>query len=460
MRLGLSFGLGITFTLAALLIAIEPSSIFSLALSFLVIMLVSAWTGQKNALEKALLSAAVIHSMSLLLYSSQYLLMPEFMGFSGREGGIGTDDHYFYSTGVHNLDEWIWRRKEYFASTYLFSDLIRFILGFYHDSFGYNRPLQVILLNNTGLGLAPVFTASLLERIRAPENAQRLGFLLCLFSPFLLANGTILMRDGWIASMTIGCVAALLGRQWLLAALTLVVAYVMRTESALLIIGNAGILLALMLNSRPTPTGREMALYPVRLAMFAAAPFILIASLALNPELLIELGTKAVLGRPEFVEGFIRQASAAEGGTSTLLTIARQPFPIRQIGGFLFFLGVPFLAPSLIVVDGIFVPRQLLNNIESLVIIATLPLFVRAVFSSRVWRNPFWLAILLIFVADTVLLAELSMQVRHKTGTLPLYYVIVALGLTNQNTDVKRLGLAVGMGALAVNLAITYLNIL
>lgn len=459
MRRSTLAGLSVAATLTAVLIVLEPSSILSFVISILLITIISVWTGQSNAVEKALLAAAVIHSVSLALYAGQFITLPTFLGFSGGLG-IGTDDHFFYTSGVVDLDEWFFTRRGYQSSPYMFSHLIKFVLSNYYTLFGYNHPLQAILLNNTGAALVPVFAAYLLERLQAPQNSQRLGFLLCLFGPYLLANGTILVRDGWVAAATIGGIAALLDKKWFLAALMVLIAYTMRMESALLIGVNALALLAILLNSRPTSAGREMAIYPARLVIFGGVALGLIVPLALNPEALIEFGAKAVLGRPDFVEGFIRGRAAAEGGTSTLLTIAQQPVPIRELAGFLFFLGAPFLAIGQIVVEGTFVPRGFLANLFSLVFITTLPLFVRATFSRKTWTNALWAAVVLIYLIDTLALAELSMQIRHKTTTIPFYYVIVALGLTNENRATMRLGLIAACGALGVNILVNYLNFL
>lgn len=447
-----SFGAAV---LPALLALVDPTAVVSLFASFLVAMWVTAWV--RVPLSLGLTAFTVAQAMCLLLYALQFTILPDFRGFSGP-GAIGTDDHFFYTTGVIDLDGWMWTRRDYHLSTYSFSKVIGYVLEQYYAGFGYNHPTQIVVLNSTGVALVPLFAAALMRDSGAPLASQRLAFVLCLFGPFLLSNGAILLRDGWVAAAAIGSLSAVVNRQWGLLSLLLIIAYFMRLESVLLIVLNLGVLLAVYLNTEYSGGRRVFVFHPRRVILMLTIGVVSLAVISLNLSGIVASTVKLALGRPDFVSGFIAQASAAQGGTSTLLTISQLPFPVRQVGGFLFFLGAPFVAVPLVVMDGVFVPRGLLVNLSAIVMVATLPLFVRAVFSSRIWESPLWAALMIVFVIDTLALAELSLQIRHKTATIPLYYVLVGLGLINQRPAVKRLGLAAGVGALAMNVCITVLN--
>ena len=443
-----------------LLVAIlEPSALISFAAAYLIVAAISLWFDRTQALVWSVTAMTVVHAASLVLYAVQFISLPDYIGFSGGLG-VGTDDYFFYTTGATDIDGWFLARRYYLNSPFFYSTILGVVLDGFYTLFGYNHPLQAILLNNAGLALTPIFARGLMARFAMSARSQDLAFLLCLFGPFLIANGAILIRDGWITACTIGTVASLLSKRWLLAAALFVVALAMRLESAVLILGNAFVMAGVLWATSLDSQNSSVKIHVARVAFLVTLALSSIAAVFVFPEALISLSADVVLGRPEYVADFIRSRAVQEGGTTTLYQIAQQPFPVRQILGFIFFFGAPFLALENIVVDGVFVLRALLTNLSSIVFIVTLPLFVNAVLGRRLWDCRGCIALLVIFVVDIFVLAEFSMQIRHKSSIIPLYYSLVAIGISSISRATLRFGMAVATLALCVNLAVTAINLL
>jgi hypothetical protein len=444
---------------ATLVVLLEPTALISCVLTYGIVFTVLWWL--RPTVPASLIANCVTaaHCAVLVIYAIQYVEQPNYIGFSGGLG-VGTDDHFFYTTGVIDLDGWFRARGNYLRSPYAYSDILRFVLSAYYQAFGHNHPLQVLLLNAAGLALCPLFAYVILQRLRMPPAVIRVGTLLCLFGPYLVANAAILIRDGWVAAFGIGAIAAFMEKRWILMLGLLYLCAVMRLESAMLSVGNLMLILAVYMNSARVDGEYQVRLHPARVAVMALLGVGALAVLALAADEIIAASTKIAVGRPEFVEEFIRQQAQTEGGTSTLYTIAQLPFPIRQVFGFLFFLGAPFLALDKIVSGTAFVPRALLANISSLLFAVLAPFFVKALFSRHLWSRSATAALMLVFLVNTAILAEFSMQIRHKTATLPLFYIIAAMGVAERSGSSMRLGVAAGMGVLGVNLLVAAINLL
>ncbi|MEM7746883.1 MAG: hypothetical protein AAF346_01420 [Pseudomonadota bacterium] len=430
--------------LIAVIATIEATALLALLASAFIVVICARLVVGCQQWWRGVQALIVVQVVTVAIYLAHYLVLPNVLGFTGP-GALGTDDNFFYSQIAPHVPHDFPLRDDYFGVIYDFSKAHRLVLSVFIALFGTFHPLQVLIFNATGLALASVFVAALTQRLGFDERQQRLAFWLMLLCPFCLANGAVLLREGWLAAcfaMTLfGCVR----RQVLPLFIALAIAYVMRFESAVLLTGNVGLMLFFMVNSRleETPSGPVYRLYfqAGRVAIQFAVVLLLIGVIvAVGPTLLPLIG-KAALGRPEFVETFIRSVSEREGGTSTLYTISTLPLYASLPLGLLFFAGAPFLALNLIVIDGTFIPRYLLQNIFALEMIILMPYFLRGCLHALKERNALYVGLLAVFVVDTLLLSQFSLQIRHKVMIMPAFYLLCVIGTLYPDNRVARLTL-------------------
>ncbi|OKZ13474.1 MAG: hypothetical protein BHV75_02255 [Bacteroides oleiciplenus] len=131
--------------------------------------------------------------LALILYSVQKLQMPSYMGLTGPEGSIGTDDCRYFA-GVADVN--VPYKVYYDFTSFGFCLFIKFIYPFKIID-----PINVIILNLIGISFLPSFTGKLAYYFSNDKRVADLSEKLMLLCPFTLATGLIIMRDVWCSSL-------------------------------------------------------------------------------------------------------------------------------------------------------------------------------------------------------------------------------------------------------------------
>lgn len=346
--------------------------------------------------------------LSILYNYVNVSIMPDFKGFTGGFR-IGTDDCRFFLQIVdvqfslpvfcHSLQE-----------IHNFSKFLDFLYPF-----EIRYPIQIVPFNCIGIAMIPYLGKNIFKFYFPKEPYKiRLIYLLLVFSPTILQNGIILMRDGWTTQFFLIFIYCLLYH-----------------KSIILLLVSAGIVALL----RPTFIIFPILFYIIE-TNFEKPNFyrrMLLASLVVLPisyfVLKISKGIDLSEGlvRDEYVEGFLGQF----GEESMLYRIMTMPFPINIILSFIFFLTSPFLKWGFSF-ENILVVRKIFTFIEAVLMTLLIPNFLLNFFKNWKSDNAFK-RIALFAMLSLLLLSTISMQARHKLIILPILYILFIYSLDKKN---------------------------
>lgn len=417
---------------------------------------------ERGRLSHDIIRLAVIYSVyvcvAILIFQAQYLTIPSYYGFSGPEGGIGTDDTYYYTLAAPNLPAEFPTRPNYhlmyhpFGNTLsVFANLIYYITDQLH-------PLDLIILNAAILALLPIATYKTAYAITQDRRIASTAGVLTLVCPFIISNGLILVRDGWTAVLSMVALFNLVKKRYVpLAFVTVLLAYI-RLSSALLLVT---IMLIMVIHEMYQARGslREL----VRYSLLFFVIVIIVANY--YESILLYLSSAGVdissMFRAEFVESFLAlEHMAGAGETSTFYEISKlNPF-LRVPLAFLFFLGLPYIVLIETVRQGVIIPRQVLSIGFGVLFFFYFKYFVQAIFALRKSKAMGVGIILTLFIISTLILSQLSMQPRHKTQIMPLFYIVVAFGYHYPTRLGQELGVIAVVGLFCIVFFVNVINFL
>lgn len=430
-------------------------SVISLAFFLVLLLLIwrfgLRWRGSGQAVAVFFLYAGY----TLALYAWQYIVVPDYFGFSGGLG-IGTDDSYFYSLVAPAVPEEMPVREYLWRRTHSFAALLSVFSGLFVRLYGELHPLDLLFVNAMVLTFVPFLARNVAHRVTGNLSSARFTFWATLFCPFLISNSLILIREGWVTLAYIGAFYSVLSRRYVLLSLMLAGATYLRFEAGLLLAFSTGTLLILT-SITLDDAGRVIG---ERWRSLSAVAFTSMALLAAGVAALFIIGPQniftslaGVLYRGEFLESFIAPAGGSEGG-GTFYRIHQLPWYLSTPLGFAFFLGSPFFNLRDLAIDGGIVPRVLLMNLFAVLFIWYSAYFARATVRVVRFGRPLVVVIFVIFVFDVLLLSQASLQLRHKVALMPLFYVILGYGYVYRPRYATLIGMFAGSSALIANILV------
>jgi hypothetical protein len=364
------------------------------------------------------------------LYLIQLVALPEYRGLSGGLG-VGTDDCSFFfqvsEPGALALPEGCQR--------YSGKGLHRYTRALSVLSvFPVRHPLDALFANVWGAAMLPVFVRGVASWLSGSGRAARSAFLLAAICPFTLSNSLVLVRDGWTATLLIGALAFVVHKRYVWAAVCVAAAMYLRMGSgalALVVLVFVGYASSVVSARRPTSR-------LVRMAAGAALGGLILGAVTLAVgAALTERGMELQFYRADFVASFLSENSS----DSTLFSILSQPAPIRVPLSFAFFFGSPFLKLGSVFAGDIFVIRSLLAAVLfPLLTLVTMPYFVRGGHFAVKRRDWVALALFTGYILALLVISQSSLQLRHKTLVMPLYYVLVGYGMSRSLPTGRLLG--------------------
>jgi len=438
---------------AAVTLATSPHSIISLSLYFAMFLAALRLIDRRMDMTAAVGVFSYYALATLMLYWTQRWALPKYYGFSGGLG-VGTDDSFFFSMGSPALPEDFPIRAKYFLSTHPYGLLLRLFGGPMYRLYGTVHPLDLLFLNTAGLALMPFLTFKATRAITNDEKAARIAFVLSLLCPFTMANGVILIRDGFMSTFFVGALYGLVSRRFVLMSLMLLGAAFLRLPQAVLFVGSFWLIamFAWFGGRGRLPGAWRPGWLSASALLIAPLAVAATAYLVLGPVLVDRLTVVQGLFRESFLGEFVLDQALQDPGTATFYAINQLALPLRLPLAFLFYYGAPHLALDTLVLKGALIPRQVLTALFALVSIAYTGFFVRG--TMRAWdtRNALLLGSILTYCVDLLILSQASMQVRHKVALLPLFYIIVAYGLRYRQRDAVTVGLVASFAMGAIEL--------
>lgn len=349
--------------------------------------------------------------IAVSIYCIQLYNIPDYLGLSGPEGGIGTDDIRYFEKIVDvpikctSTATWI--------ESYSFSDFLDFIYPFTVYS-----PLNIVLLNLLGISFLPYFTSKFAEALRLDTSVVKLSGALVLFCPFVMSNGLIILRDIWTATLVVAGLYFLLAKQYFVLLLSILLIAYLRFGSILFLI------LGLLILFKEKIYG----LFATKRQAFAICLLILLSCIIcfkiLFPFLILLSDGKleSSLFRESFVEVLAEQDEGA-----TIVKLAQLPIWVRVPLLSLFFFFAPFLKFTCYT-EGVFNIRTVMSGIISPVYLFFCWKYIIKSFFIGCIKKTEALTIIQIVLLFALALGTISLQIRHKTVIMPFLYILVAYG--------------------------------
>jgi hypothetical protein len=154
-------------------------------------------------------------------------------------------------------------------------------------------------------------------------------------------------------------------------------------------------------------------------------------------EYMIEKGVSG-FARQEFVESLIKSSDS----DSVIYAIYTMPPYLKIPLGFIFFLFAPFLSFQLYT-DEVFNLRHILvTTIMPIISLVYFRYFMSGVLYSFRKNESQIKRFFYIFCILILIISQLSIQPRHKTSVMPLFYILVAYGITYNDKFSRQLSLA------------------
>lgn len=350
--------------------------------------------------------------------------MPDSYGFSGPYNGIGTDDSRFYSALAESNKYVPSYARRFNGMEHSFVSFLNVLVpyGVYH-------PLQIIIPNILGIVFLPRLSVLISRELQINRGSQRKIFFFVTICPFILSQGLVLMRDGWVTTFFLLVIYGVLSGRFRLVILGFFMLIYLRLASAILCF----FVLVLFSYKFKEKFGLIKNSHVRHIIGIILTLLIAILFGFLGMEYLANKGVDG-FGRQEFVDNILFKMDS----NSTIYRIYSSPGYIKYPLGFMFFLLTPFLRFEMFY-DGILNVRGILFTVLfPLVNLYILHGFVRTVLGiCRMEKDRFRL--LLSLVVIVFLLSVFSLQVRHKFIVIPLFYIISVIGVDYKNRFVASI---------------------
>lgn len=347
--------------------------------------------------------------IGIILYVSHLNLIPGYLGLTGPEGGIGTDDCRYYAQLVEG--------KVPYAIVFDFVNIMPFT-SFLKTIYPFHifSPLNVVLVNVLGVTFLPYISRLFMKEIGYSEcDAQKTEAFVAL-CPYCTYYGCIIMRDMWIASCVVSMLLLFLKRKYIMMAVVMVFISFIRFGS--LVFGLVGLLILVRsriynLFSNKT-TGRIVFVSLIVLVFFL---------LDYMMPILIDISG----GKLE--SGLMRTSfTSMLDANATLVALVHLPSPINVFALTIFFFFLPFLNFQLYTL-GVFNMASLFNNVFTPLFFFFIWIYIfvhinRCIFHSDSKSR----SLLLIVIFYSLALGTISLQPRHKTVLMPFLCMVASAG--------------------------------
>jgi hypothetical protein len=275
------------------------------------------------------------------------------------------------------------------------------------------------------------------EILKFPDKSAKLAFYFSAICPIMITNGLVLVRDGWTAMLLISSIYFLLNRRIILLILAIMLSFYLRVSSgAITLIFITVILIFAEKSDIPSLKPRKKLFYVV---------WVLVAILVSIPSILVFLKINRIdnIFFREGILGFIKSSSETKSAANFIYNF---PAPLRICLGPLFYFGSPFLSARGIIYNHSVTIRYLIVQVFPVLFILYFSLFIQFVgLYIKMRKSKIISLIFLTYIFAILLLSQLSMQPRHKTMLMPVFYLIVGYGYQNRNRNSMFLALIVSI---------------
>ncbi len=357
----------VSFFVLFALVLISPLSIITFSLFVtLILLIVLIFSHSRLYCHLTVFSFLFFTLIAVLIFCAQIVTLPEYGGLSGDEGGIGTDDTFYYTQAT---DDFQASRngavRASWSRTHNYSKIltsVNWIVSLYKKP----HLIDFLLFNAFGLSFLPTLCFVIAKKTVFQETNNTVfiqghfnAYWLTLLYPAFWIDGLILIRDGWTATLlAAGLLATISWQPVTLIIMLIVLAYFRIASTVTFLASMAPLFLMHLLHQKK--------MWQI-LAIFIIFAFSAVAMGQWHNEISNYFLVKNVsFLRSDFVEGFIGEAAQKKGSISFLYLISTMPTLIRIPVSFLFFLCLPFFSLTFIKF-GIIIPRHVIGLVVTIV---------------------------------------------------------------------------------------------
>lgn len=437
--------LGLPFfcTIILLTSIVHPYSVFAFCYFFVFFAVFIFLLDRKEG--QYFIYAFVVNALFTVIYIClQTYVYPNTYGVTSPSGAW-TDDSFFFSLLAEKIppDMYI-ERENYYLYTSFFTNVIKFISPFkiYH-------PLDALYFQSGIAAILSVYTRQLAIQLTGDLKVGKVAFLLCLICPFLLMHGgAILIRDTFVASLFILSICFINRKRYFIALIAIILQFPLRSGTALIyfflyIVIYFNDIKNFVFRLKNFPYIGMFVLAVVTLAYFARS-------------LIVEEVTALLVEKGITASGREVYDNLTEGGGNPIfLFIQNQNFLVKAVLSSMYVFLYPFFTFSGLLNDDGLDPRAfLLNIIYPIYLFWLNAWFFAAVFQKnpRFRQQYLWL---IVFIVGFLLVGIFSLQTRHKTILMPLYYLFVSIGFCYSNKKYKTLGYILSLIWLLIQIALS-----
>lgn len=363
---------------------------------------------------------------TLIIYAIQFIVFPKTIGLTPGQliPGGGTDDVYFYGQAALDFPSKFpfrgSRGGEFNTLTETYAKILRLLSAFFHQFFA-NNPLDLLGFNVAFLTFLPIYMCKTLDEIVYVNKEYKIWLSNLLFvCPFIISNGCVLLRDGIITVLFCMIIYFYMREDYRKIIVPIAFISCLRLGTALIII--ISLLIAWFFSSI-----RYLSISKIVeciLIIGIGAVVLSLFSADLEEYVLSKMGGNTFF-RSFLVEAGSNTASSI-GINSEFFAAAKLPLffriPFLSIITFV----APMFETRLLVIDNVFIVRNLLLDIIYPMIFSfTLCYFFSGIvylYKNHKSKIPN------IYLCTLILTAVISLQIRHKTMIMPLYYLICVIG--------------------------------
>lgn len=368
-----------------------------------------------------------------IIFKSQF---PAYLGMTGEEGGIGTDDCRFYAqvVGGEGVGYTIMVST---VDLMPYSLLLKLIYPFQIFT-----PLNILTPTLLFTAYLPIYVRRLSYLLTNDNKLARLAFLYTLICPFTLYFGCIILRESFTALMVIAGLCYFLQKRYVpLFICVFALIWVRFGTLAFLLCG-------IVLLYR----------YQLRHKTRSDFPFVILI-LVIIGVFYLSFSYFQEFSKGKLEYGLIRSTDNERYEDSTIGALMRLPFPLNILLSTVFFLFIPFL--------GIPQPHYGHYLVGSFFQGFFTPLFMfflwKPIFNATLSallerRHEAAKKILYMAIIFAMILGTISMQSRHKTVLFPILCILAAYGYANKNKKYDGSATILASIVIGVQLIIAVLN--
>ena len=358
--------------------------------------------------------------------------IPEYLGMTGPEGGIGTDDCRFYAMIVGGDAVWYHLTVDV-SRMHHFAKLLRYIYPL-----EVHTPLNVVVVNILGACFLPYYMKKLcFEMFHDKRLAERTA-LLTLLCPYCAYYGSILMRELFMATCVIAGIYYFMRKHWIgLAICVLIISYIRFGTIVYLGVG-----CMLVIRRNMILAGKSTVRFSL-LILFSVIVFFFLYEH-------IQAMSGGKLG-----DSLIRSTNSAYFSGTTFAKLLALPFPINIMLSTLFFFivpifGLPIVRQDILLMSSVF--QSFLTGLFFFVMWGYIANCILSYLSNR--HKPQLQLAVLFTIVFTMLLGTVDLQIRHKTVVFPFMCMLAAYGMVKYDKHQKYISFFLGVFMILVQLAL------